>query len=297
MQCTVEDVSGLVAVQRAKDINNSKSKWTFNEYLESYIELGYVSYIRFKNLMQHAEAKGLSNEDKLLVCSDFEATGLISQFNRGEFVIIREDDDIVKLMGYLSEIRPVLVDIYGPSDLVVPAFLRCSQIPNFDMERFIDKLKKPTKDIHYQKHLDDILKNFNKMYNHMLDKNSPKRTNIVKQYAVVTAYNLYQEDNATIRPTLKDDYNFSKPKKATKRVYQEPEPSYDEIDPDNDASVRISVKDNGKVKKEVLDKEEMKERGRIAAKQKIEDIKGSLLAHIFSNGPDDDPDGDEPSPV
>lgn len=295
MQCTVEEVSGLAAVQRAKDINNSKSKWTFKEYLESYIELGYVSYIRFKNLMQHAEAKGLSNDDKLLVCSDFEATGLMSKFNRGEFVIIREDDDIVELMGYLSKIRPVLVDIYGPSDLVVPAFLRCSQIPDFDMERFIDKLKKPTKDIHYEKHLDDILKNFNKMYNHKLDKNSQKRTDIVKQYAVVTAYNFYQEDNATRTPTLKDDYNFSKPKKATKHVHQEDDP-----DPDNDAAVRISVKDTGEIEKEVLEQQEAKRRGRMAAKQKIEDVKGTLgdkLSHIFSNGPDEDPDGDETSPV
>ena len=284
MQCTIEDVSGEAAIQRAQDINNGSDKWKDIDYLDSYAERGYVSYIRLKYLRQLDVAKKITLKDTMMICGDFKDNGLMTRFHKGDFNMIREDKDIIPLMGYLGRVKQALKH-YGPTTLAVTVFLRCSQVEGIDMARFIEKLKCPADSVYFEKTEDKILANYDKMYNDSLRKTSPKRLDIKELYELVDSYNKIQKHNAKRTPTLKEG----------KRVYQEDDP-----DPDNDAAVRISVKDTGEIEKEVLEQQEAKKRGRMAAKQKIEDFKGTLgdkLSHIFSNGPDEDPDGDEPSPV
>ena len=199
VQCTLEHVTGDAAIARAQELNSAKEKWKESDHLESWIERGLMEYAELKRYLHMPCAKGLSSNDIYLICGDFDNKHAKKDMQNGTFHIQREEEDIVKLMKQLGQVKKILLGSYGPSTIVIPMFLRCTQIRNIDVTRLINKLNRPTQLIHYSNRPDEILKHFDKMYNYR----ETDTLDLVQGYNVVQSYNTIQKENAKVSPRLK----------------------------------------------------------------------------------------------
>lgn len=266
IQYTVEDVEGTAAIARAKELNSGKNKWKDDHYISSYKELGYKHYAVLDEIVHSEHAKGMARKDIYLICSSFDNKHVNKDLHNGDFQVMRDVKKIYELMDWLKDVKEALKKFYGPADITVPMFLRCTQIQDLNVEQFIERLKRPLRDTRYSIFPDDILDSFDATYNHNR-RNANERINIVEMYNVVDSYNTLQKHNAKKLPNKKKNVPLT--------VVELPED--DPTLPTQPGSVMIRVKDTGKVdvSKSLEDEEanETKRRAERAAMRKVGEAK------------------------
>ena len=281
IQYVEEDVEGLDAITRAKELNSGMNKWKDDHYIGSYKELGYEHYAVLDEIVHSEHASGMARGDIYLICGNFDNKHVRKDLYNGTLEVLRETKEIYQLMDYLKSVKKSLSDFYGPTKITVPMFLRCTQIPDINVDQFIKRLNHPLKDTRYSIFEKDILESFDIAYNHNRKK-AYERINIIDMYKVVDSYNTLQEHNSKKMPNKKknvprkvvDAYNTIVDYRS-KTITESPED--DLTPPTQPGSVMIRVKDTGKVDviKSLEDEEanETKRRAERAAMRKVGEAK------------------------
>lgn len=266
IQYVEEDVEGPDAIARTKELNSGKNKWVDDDYIGSYKELGYEHYAVLDEIVHSEHASGMARGDIYLICGNFDNKHVRKDLYNGTLEVLRETKEIYKLMDYLKSVKKSLSDFYGPTKITVPMFLRCTQIPDINVDQFIKRLNHPLKDTRYSIFEKDILESFDIAYNHNRKK-AYERINIIDMYKVVDSYNTLQEHNSKKMPNKKKNVS-----PVIVDTFED-----DPIPPTHPGSIMIRVKDTGKVDviKSSEDEEinEAKIRGEKAALRKVDEVK------------------------
>lgn len=114
-----------------KTINTSVKGWGFEDFLESYIQLGNLDYQKYKEYRNHYLLKSSS---ALMICS--ESTS--KDFKEGKFKF-NDDERVFEIAKVFKEIKPYF--IAGRDYILIAGLKHLFNHPKFNHKRLIDKFK------------------------------------------------------------------------------------------------------------------------------------------------------------
>ena len=199
----VETNAGLA---RAKEINNTSTKWKEVDYFDSWIALGHSDYAVLRRIRQTEAGKACGLAIVLRVCGYLEDKDADRKFKNGEFEMIREEDNAIEMLGYIARCHRMLGDAFGTKQLALITFAKCLLIPGIDKEHLVRRVSRPAieaRGFHYSISADGIVSNINIVYNRELSNTRVSRLDIVNLYRDVQEYNWHNMRSATRQPNLR----------------------------------------------------------------------------------------------
>ena len=85
-------------LERAKEINNTRTGWKEKDYFDSYIDLGYTDYVTLRRIRETRAGGTCGLTVVLQVCGSLENKNALSEFKKGEFVMIREESKAMEML-------------------------------------------------------------------------------------------------------------------------------------------------------------------------------------------------------
>jgi hypothetical protein len=151
-------------------VNNTSVNWKNNNYLKSYAERGYPSYIRLKEQMvRHGDRLKISVS---VMCEIFGGSSgqRTIDFNEGNYKFTNLQQGL-KIISYIDQLR----DVYEASITLtlVRALKDLSKNPKFEIERLVSKIEKHGID-KFQGSKEDVLRQMEDVYNWRVRRNSDK---------------------------------------------------------------------------------------------------------------------------
>lgn len=209
-------------LNRAKEINNASSKWEEVDYFDSYIELGNSDYKTLRCIRNTPYGKSCGLTTVLQVCGYLEDKNVISKFRKGEFEMIREESDAIKMLERIAACKKILGEAYGTQNIAVLAFARCLLIPGINKEHLVKQVMHPdvtARSFRYSVVEANIVKNIEIMYNRDLKNTGVERLDISNLYKDVQCYNWQSARNAVRTPNKRTAVNANElAKKAKENV-------------------------------------------------------------------------------
>lgn len=210
-------------LDRAKEINNASSKWEEIDYFDSYIELGNSDYETLRRIRNTPYGKSCGLTTVLQVCGYLEDRNVISKFRKGEFEMIREESDAIKMLERIAACKKILGEAYGTQSIAVLAFARCLLIPGINKEHLVRRVMHPdvtARGFRYSVAEANIVKNIEIMYNRDLKNTGVERLDISGLYKDVQCYNWQSARGAVRSPNKKIIINVEElTKKAKESVH------------------------------------------------------------------------------
>jgi len=202
----------------AKIMNDSDERWKDSERIYSWKNLGHADFGVLEEILSTKNAKILGRGIVYKICGDPEIKNIHKTIVDGSFKMWRDREDAEKMIAWLADVKSELTRVYGKSDIVVPIFLACTQIPRIDMEHFCKQLKNPPVKITYSISTDEVLKTFTRVYNSGEGSRSRKYLDITERYNIVKGYNSYQDVKQDMEPRLREDIKNQARKNAQKKI-------------------------------------------------------------------------------
>lgn len=195
-------------LEEAKKYNAGKDAWKEKELIQSWKDLGHPGYAELEAILATDDAKKIGAGLVYKICMSPDTKNPRREVKNGTFNMWRKTDDkkgsVQELMRYVADVKDVLAREYGPSDIVVPLFIACLQIPDVESDHLCRQLHRPDSKTVYTNRKDLILETFNRLYNAGAGSRTRKRVNLVDHYAVVQGYNARQQIERFRTPTLRE---------------------------------------------------------------------------------------------
>ena len=179
-------------LDRAKEINNSKSGWEEVDYFDSYIELGNEDYATLRRIRNTPYGKSCGLTTVLQVCSYLEDKNVLKKFRNGEIEMIREELEATKMLKNIATCKKILGEAYGTQSVAVLAFARCLMIPNINVDHLVNRVLHPdmrARNFRYSVVEEKIVENIEIMYNRNLKDTNVEPLNISDMYKDVQSHN------------------------------------------------------------------------------------------------------------
>ena len=217
--CTVEPGAGL---DRAKELNNSNTKWTDKDHIHSNIQLGHMDYVFLSRVMDSGLLKRAGGLKVVLgVCMGFDTPGLKNKFHKGEFEMLCNESFAIEMLGYLARCRACLNKTFGHYSSAAPVLFDCLRLRDTFTEKDIERARLEaainnadrnwtgringhTKRFMFSDNPTDILNNIHIAYNHGLRKGDPAYFDVVNVYEDVKCHNHQNARNAHQEPTRRE---------------------------------------------------------------------------------------------
>lgn len=121
----------LAEVQR---LNSNSSNWGMNDYMDGYVDMGYVDYIKYK---EYREKFGFSHTETRGILSGTKSKESSIQFKSGEFKITHEEE-FLSVARKIMEMKPYYKGYKRRS--FVAAMLALFRNPRFNFDVFLKRL-------------------------------------------------------------------------------------------------------------------------------------------------------------
>jgi disulfide oxidoreductase YuzD len=154
-------VEGL-RLEDVQRLNANTHTWDTQDFLDSYCELGYEHYLRYRTYKNRYK---FGHTECMVILGGYKNEGkrLHQNFREGKFTVkdyskaIEVSDKIVKTAKYYSGYK---------RKGFIRAMLRLFKNPEYNHNEFIDKLSKQSEKMTHQADVESYLKLIERLYNH-----------------------------------------------------------------------------------------------------------------------------------
>lgn len=163
-----------IGIEEAISLNIGQKNWAPIDYVKSYANQGYKSYIELLSLVEkYNKAKILSLREIISVCKELvSASGIqIKDIKDGSFSLTEvQIKSAEKKMEYLIELEDVIPQMLGERKLIISGIAFCLGIKGCDPKRMIKNVRSRYTSIRPACDTDLFLGDLTKVYNYKLPK-------------------------------------------------------------------------------------------------------------------------------
>jgi hypothetical protein len=157
-------------LEEVQELNAKQKKWTNDDFVKSFIELGKVDYRTYQWFRHQFK---LPHEASVMLLSGESDRSLRGKFKNGDFKV-NQLDRAKEVARKFVEIEPFFPDYWNHSRFV-NAVMVCLKKKNFDFKKFMAKLKANPTILKPQASLDNYLQHIEDVYNYRSVKKVPIR--------------------------------------------------------------------------------------------------------------------------